>query len=153
MNILLIEDDPNKIRQVAGYLESELDVDIQIKRSYASGLKEIRLGQCDLVILDMSLPNYDGLDNEAGRFRSYAGRDILHQMHRRKIRIPVIVMTQYEAFASGGEVVTLADLSRELEGHFSDSGYLGIVYYDAAQDDWKERLSALIAQSAGSADR
>jgi len=149
MKIILVEDDPNKARQVASFIKDRIaSASIIIRGSYTSGLREIREGHPDLVILDMSLPNFeiDGTE-EGGRFRSYAGREILEQMRRRKINAPVIVLTQYETFSPESKPRTLTQLSKELSEKFSDI-YAGAVYYNTAQDDWKEELIGIIDSAA-----
>ena len=100
MRILLIDDDENKTREVASFIMQSYRADeLIIKRSYQSGLKELLLRRPDVVLLDMTMPTYDISAREpGGRERRYAGREILRQLERRDISVPVVVITQYEQF-------------------------------------------------------
>lgn len=89
MNFLIIEDDDNKIKQICEFLLSKYPTALlTTRRSYQSGLKEIiNHKPYDLIFLDMSMPTFDVTpNNSGGRFRTYAGRDILEEMGS----IPVI---------------------------------------------------------------
>lgn len=146
MNILIIEDDENKRQQLETFLRELLpNSSLVHKKSYNSGLREVlNTTACDLVLLDMSMPTYDvGLDEDGGRPQHYAGRAILRQMNRRTIKIPVIVVTQYDVFGEGTERLTRDQLDSQLS--YEHSGiYMGTVYYNAAFDGWKTDLKDII---------
>ena len=145
MRLVLIEDDPNKSRYLVDLIQASLpEVALIVRRSYTSGLREIRSSLPDLILLDMSLPNFDpDIDEDSGKFRSYGGRDVMHQLVRRKLDIKVIIVTQFETFATDRETLSLADLSASLQAEFPRI-YAGTVYYNPSQDDWKEKLISLI---------
>jgi DNA-binding NarL/FixJ family response regulator len=150
MKILLVEDDPIKAAQVLSFLSEIVPgSEIVLRRSYSSGLREIRANQPDIVLLDMSLPNFDpDLEEDSGKFRSYGGRDVMHQVKRRRLSVKMIVVTQFETFSTGKETVQLSDLSGELQKEFPEI-FLGTVYYNASEDSWKKQLSDLIGRNCG----
>jgi DNA-binding NarL/FixJ family response regulator len=145
MKILLIEDDPNKSKQLLEFLRAAFPPDsISERRSYSSGLKEIRDTQPDIVLLDMSLPNFDpDVGEDSGRFRSYGGRDVMQQIKRRRLPIKVIIVTMFGAFSTDEGTVSLRELSAQLNAEFP-SVYVGTIYYDASGDAWREALLNLI---------
>ena len=59
--ILLIEDDVRLARMVADYLRQN-QFEVQHAADGASGLAALRRGHADLVILDLMLPDANGLD-------------------------------------------------------------------------------------------
>jgi CheY-like chemotaxis protein len=96
--------------------------------------------QPDVLLLDMTMPNYDVSDEEAGgRERRYAGREILRQIKRRGYRIHVIVVTQYEQFEEDGQQVPLSELTATLHKAYSDC-FVGAVFYQAADISWMTEL-------------
>jgi CheY-like chemotaxis protein len=148
MKLLLVEDDPHKASQVSGYLaEAFPAADLTIRRSYTSGLKEIRTTKPDIVLLDMSLPNFDPeIEEDSGRFRSYGGRDVMQQVKRRQLGVKIIIVTGFETFTTGEETVRLSDLTEDLEKEFPGI-FVGTVYYNAAEDNWKKQLSDMIREN------
>lgn len=145
MNILLIEDDQHKSSQISNYLYSVIDdLTIVLKKSYQSGLKEIILGNYDLILLDMQLPNFDIQAGEDGyKFRKTAGLDILEEIERKKIQCKVIVVTQFETFGEGKFYIDLNDLQKILESNFRNI-YINTVFYSPQNNMWQSNLINLI---------
>jgi CheY-like chemotaxis protein len=142
MRALLVEDDENKRAQILRLVrEGWPEAEIETAGSYRGGLDRIQNRQFDLVLLDMTMPTYDiDFDEEGGRPRAFAGRDILRQMERRGIAAPVVVVTQFDKFGEGGETKTRDQLDRELAAAHP-SNYRGMVYYNTALEGWKEELT------------
>lgn len=147
MNILIVEDDPNKSRQISDFIRSNFeDCEVAVMRSYSSGLKRLREQHqlIDLVLLDMSLPNFDGETGaDGGRFRSYGGREIIQQVSRRGISVKILVVTQYDAFSTQKDTTSLQELDLELSRDFPEI-YIGFVYYSASENDWKARILSVL---------
>jgi CheY-like chemotaxis protein len=141
MNILIVEDDENKRTQIVQFLQQEYPGCVfRVERSLQSGLRHIRSSSPDLVLLDMTLPNYDaGPDESGGQTHKLGGREFLRQMDRFDILAPVIVVTQFETFGKGEKAIDLATLDRDLRRDHS-AVYRGAVYYHAARDGWKQDL-------------
>lgn len=145
MNILIVENDPNKSSVVELYLLTDHEIspeDVEIRRSFQSGLEAILLNNYDLLILDMSLPTFDITDfDDGGDTLDRGGETILQEMERENIKIPAIVLTQYEDF--GG--VSLSKIDKVLFDEFPDI-YLGCIYYNTSQTNWQKELSLKINQ-------
>src|SRR5690349_17340660 len=133
MKVLLVEDDENKRTQIVQFLRAEYpEYQLEIERSLQSGLRHIRRTVPNLVLLDMTLPNYDtGPDETGGQAHKLGGREFLRQMDRFDISVPVIVVTQFERFGKGDTAVDLETLDRDLRRDHA-SVYRGAVYYHAA---------------------
>lgn len=147
MRILLIEDDSNKSLQILDFLKSdevEVELSIEHKRSYQSGLKAIFTEMFDFVLLDMQLPTFDIKHGEDGyKFRELAGMDIMHEVKRKKKKCQFIVITQFEAFGEGDDYTELEDLKKMLIQKF-EGLYIDTVYYNPSQTNWKMELRQLI---------
>lgn len=145
MKILLVEDDDNKRTHLSQFVvEAIPSADLTVARSLQSGLRSVRASRADLVLLDMTLPTYDvGPDESGGSTRAFGGREFLKELRRFNLRVPVIVVTQFETFGSGSEMTTLGVLDKELRHDFPNI-YRGVVYYHAAIQSWKEQLKQMI---------
>jgi CheY-like chemotaxis protein len=146
MTALIIEDDELKTERLKGFLAQELPGrQIEVARSYKSGLRALVASIRELVILDMTLPTFDiAPGSDGGRPLSLGGRELLRQMKRRSIAYPTVVVTGFDAFGSEPQDVTLAQLDGELRAEFGDF-YVGSVYFNATSDDWRDELRMLIA--------
>jgi len=144
MNILFIEDHPYKLGQVLSFLkESFPNYVVDVRNSYNSGLKELVLNHThyDLILLDMSMPNYDiSSDESGGEFIPLAGKLILKEMYLREITAKVIVVTMHGNFEDGTK---LSELDGTLQREFSDN-YIGHVYFTVINSEWKKQMFSLI---------
>lgn len=141
MNVLVVDDDPNKLRQLRAFLSGEFpELVIEERNSFQSGLKYALLEGPDVLLLDMTMPTYDVAGKETGGYeRRYAGYDILRRLKRRQKPIPVIIITQFERFGDGDELITLEELKEQLSEEFADN-YVGTVFYQAAAAQWRNDL-------------
>lgn len=147
MRILVVEDDPNKLRQLMTIITSEFpDAIREEQRSYQSGLKAALLDTPDVIILDMTMPTFDvGGKEKGGRERRYAGRQVLHQLHRKGVHAKVIVVTQFERFGEGEELITLDELETELRTLFPNN-YVKTIFYQAADSQWMGQLRDVLQE-------
>lgn len=139
MKILFIEDNPQKLKQVVDFLEHEYSgVEMTIRKSYNSGLRElIKDESYSLILLDMSLPNYDIEPGESGGdFEKFAGKFLLNEMYRRDIKSNVLIITMYLNYVD-------EEFNTELKDYFPN--YLGVVYFNVKEPDgWKNELKSRI---------
>lgn len=146
MRVLIVEDDELKRTQLILFLREQYsEFSIDIAKSLHSGLRRILQKNLDLVLLDMTMPTFDiGPAEPGGRPQAYGGREILRQLHRHNIRMPVIVVTQFERFGEDKSSLTRAELDKELcETHRPN--YRGLVYYNATtMEEWRKSLASLI---------
>lgn len=144
MKILIIEDDENKLKQISTFIkEFSKYIELTESRSYHSGIKEVLKNTFDLIILDMTMPTFDISPSEVGgRPRVYAGIDILSQMKKKLISIPVVVVTQFETFGESGNKISLDELDNQLRSEYNN--YLSAIYYNASSDNWKNELTQFL---------
>jgi len=150
MSILLVEDNYHKRQKIIDYVISNFaDASIKEAHSFSSGSKAATEDDYDLVILDISLPTYDKVGNEAGgRKRMFGGREIARKLTRRRPGSNVVFLTQYDAFSEGGLSLSFDELGRILKTECGDS-YLGLIHYDSAKSSWKELLSTVFKKISG----
>ena len=152
MKVLFVEDDDVKRNRVSSFLSDTIvGVDLRVARSLQSGLRRLREETYSLIILDMTLPNYDPGPNEpGGKPQLFGGREFLRQMERFDITTPVIVVTQFAAFGRGSNLVNLKDLDKELRQEHAGT-YKGAIYYNPAILGWTTELESLLRNVFGEA--
>ncbi len=147
MQLLLVEDDQNKRDRITAYLAEDYpSVSVSVACSLVSGLRAANEISPDLVILDMTLPNYDGpTEGRSNRMHAFGGEEFLRQAKRRKINTKVVVVTQFETFGDPPNLKTLIDISNSLSQKYAEI-FIGSIYYHASQSKWKSELSFIIRQ-------
>ncbi len=141
---MIVEDDDDKRVQIAKFVSDELTDNFVEARSLQSSVRIIMKESFDLILLDMTMTNFDIAPiHQGGRPQSYAGKELLMQMVRRKIYYPVIVVTQFDIFESNGKKLTLEQLDMELEQQFPKV-YWGAVHFNVKYDDWREKIKTLL---------
>lgn len=149
MNLLLIEDEDDKCRAVSNRLTEILgsNLNLIVCHSLRGGLKAILHGKkFDLVILDMSMPGFEPEPGESAFVEepeSFAGEEIMAQMKLRGLESPVVVFTQYRAFAGG--TIGLEQLTRKYEDEYPEF-FRGTIYYSTAVDSWKKELAEILVK-------
>ena len=142
--IIFIEDNQYKIEKIRAFFDEEYpQIEIVIKKSFHGGFEEVieNAYQYDLMLLDMSMQNYDITQNEAGGDPApLAGKSILTQMFLREIELQVVVVTMYEKFEDG---TILKDLNTELSEEYPDN-YKGYVIFSHGNTNWKNGLREYI---------
>jgi CheY-like chemotaxis protein len=148
VNVLLVEDDENKRRQVAAAIRTQVpNAEVHEARSLRSGRRELETEpHWDLVVLDMSIPAFDiTRDESGGRPQALGGRDLLRHIRRLGLDVPVVVLTQYDAFGDADRTLTLEDLNDLLRREHGPS-YLGAIVYNVVFDSWREVFATTIAR-------
>lgn len=149
MKILLIEDEEHKREAIAHQIRCSIGEPLTLVEceSLRGGLRAIvSSDDFDLVLLDMSMPGFDSSEGnpEFEEPESFAGREILAQMKYRGINVPVIVVTQYKAFARG--TVGLEELTAICEEEFSGI-FQEAIYYSTVVESWKKDLELAIQRA------
>lgn len=145
MNILIVEDDTNKLNALEDFLKDyfekkNLSFNLDIKQSYQSGLEAILNNNYDLLLLDMSLPNFDTDEHgENGAPLSRGGELILYEMDMEESELATIIITQHDDF--GGE--SLETISDDYKEKFS-AFYIDHVFYNSIESNWEIELEILL---------
>ena len=141
MEILIIEDNPNKLRHIKNFLnEYYCEQLIDETYSFNGGKTKIYEKIWDLILLDMSLPTYDITHTEyGGDKKPVAGKNLMKRMLNRKIYTPVIIITQFETFDD--DRISLDSLNQEFNEKFN-AVWKGTVFY--GNDDWNIELKKLL---------
>ncbi len=146
MKIWLIEDDGFKRDKLrAALLEKFPHAEVLEARSAKSAFKLLNKGTPNVVVLDMSLPTFDiGPTESGGRPQGYGGVEVLREMERRELVVPVVVVTQYEVF--GEERMSIRELAKKLA---TDHGanFVELVYYDTVSGTWKPKFAEAIQKA------
>lgn len=150
MKILVVEDDTRKGDAIVALLQAEVgEAEIELVRSYQSGMRAIAESMPDLLILDMSLPNYDAAPGQrSGKPRPLGGFDIMRKNRRRGLQTRAIVVTQLDHFGDGGHEYDFEGLDEKCRDEFPDT-FLGAIYYAQSSSDWKTKLIDIVAALQG----
>lgn len=149
MKVLLIEDDEFKAKRIALAMSDIWpDCDLHTERSVNSGLSALAANPPKLLLLDMSLTTFNiGPQESGGRPQNFGGIEVLEQMERLNIRVPVLVITQFESFRRGDREVRLGVLREELKERYPGV-FAGLIYYNSAEGRWERDLRRILARSA-----
>jgi DNA-binding NarL/FixJ family response regulator len=147
MRVLIAEDDQSKAKQLGEFVAAEVpEPSIITRASYQSSLDEAVNCPPDVILLDMSMPTFDRSATErGGRYRYFAGREILHEIKRKGVQTKVIVVTQFDRFGEKDNAMSLPQLKKQLAAEFPCQ-YLGTVFYSPSESDWKGHLAQLLSR-------
>jgi len=145
MKVYIVDDEEGKAQNINDFMRRVVpECQIEIYRSFQKGLRALITSPPDLLLLDMSMPTYEvGPRESGGRDRRYAGREIVRQLKRKNLSIPVIVITQYEQFEEGGKDVDLNTIRNNLLQKFPDN-FVDAIYYNASDSQWMLTLEQLV---------
>ncbi|PWQ93736.1 response regulator transcription factor [Leucothrix arctica] len=141
--ILIADDTPQKITDVLDVLSIYDNFQFTESYSFDETVDLLINSNFDLIVLDMSLPTFNGEKSGSGRMRALGGKDILDVMDYEEIITPVIVFTQFDVFGRNSQLVTLEDINTTLDNDYSNI-YLGSVMYDSRYSNWKQEFIKLI---------
>lgn len=142
--IILVEDDPKKIDDIKAFLATKDFGVLTVKESYQSGLKELLTNHYDLLLLDMSIPTWDKSPVESGgNYQKFGGYKILKELVRKKKPLKTVLISMFDDFGESDTSITLTQLTAILQHEFP-SIFLGSVFYNSQQHNWKENLNSLI---------
>lgn len=147
MRILIIEDDSNKMRRIANEVRKiQKDVHLTKARSYQNGVRHLMSDKFDFLLLDMSLPIFDISPEEDGfQVDPFSGRNILAEMSRKNVLVPTVIITMFETFGDGIDLMTLEELEKDLSEKYPLI-YRGAIYYNSSEINWKASLRNLIEE-------
>lgn len=137
MKILIVEDDAFKAEDVKNAILKEFrDCYIQIVKSYQSGCEVSITETFDLLILDMSIPNFDICsEDQGGETLKNGGELIMRELVDEGKNFNAVILSQYETFA--GE--TIEQIDTRLKA-FCQTKYMGWIKYSISNNDWQEKL-------------
>ena len=141
MKILLVEDDEHKMNDVVSYLKfCKPGIVIDIARSVESGVQSAVDYQYDLILLDMTIPNFDITENsDGGKSYKNGGEIVVKELLDEEVDFKCAIITQYETFNNE----TIEQISQRIS-NLCGKNYFGYVKYSTNKDSWKESLKTLI---------
>jgi CheY-like chemotaxis protein len=154
VNILLVEDDENKRNSILTFIQKTIpNAKVGIALSYRSAVDMIVNQEWGFLLLDMALPTYDITDNEDGfQTEAFAGNRILHEMKRRGINIPTVIITQFETLGEGAERKSLPELQKMLADNFP-AIYRGTIFYSPGESSWMPKLVEYLTRNDQNTNR
>lgn len=147
--LLIVEDDINKREQLHAFVEDRFpEFSIENAESLIGGITKLRSWIPDLVLLDMTLPNYDPGEGSFGvSMQAFGGEEFLRRCKRFGLTPAVIVVTQFETFGEAAESKDRDELALELAQLFPET-YRGMVYYHASLSAWADELEIAVRNAA-----
>ena len=146
--ILIVEDDEPKLQQLQAFLSDFCEAyDLVIAKSLNTACKRIDEGEFSLILLDMSLPTFDGgkTTGASGRQRTLGGKDLLRYLWELEIPTPVYVITGFKDFPGDRGTVQLPELDNDLRDEFPEN-YRGHVYFTHSNDGWKGQIREVLGK-------
>ncbi|SEA55038.1 Response regulator receiver domain-containing protein [Xylanibacter ruminicola] len=141
MKILLVEDDEHKTNDIITYIESmNKMIDVSTARSVESGVQAAVDDQYDLILLDMTIPNFDITEkSDGGKSYKNGGEIIVKELLDEEVEFRCAVITQYETFNNE----TIDQISARI-GKLCGENYLGYVKYSTNTESWRQGLKEYI---------
>src|SRR4051812_46162759 len=111
MTVLVVDDDDHKRDVLVALVKEKVPfANVDEAKSYQHGMRSIEERHPDLIVLDMHMPTYVVSERETGgRPKVLAGREIIREIQRKRIKTRVVVVTQFETFGEGKEALTLQE--------------------------------------------
>lgn len=137
MKILIVEDDLFKLQALQCFIEKHfINSKIDVAKSYQAGCDAAFRQKYDLLILDMTIPNFNVMNNESGgNTLKNGGELIMRELLDENEDFNAVIISQYETF--GGE--TIEQIDERLKSLCS-SKYHGWITYSTNNNDWQEKL-------------
>lgn len=141
MKILLVEDDKHKMNDIIAYLATfEKQIDVDTARSIESGVRFAVDNSYDLILLDMTIPNFDITEkSDGGKSYKNGGEIVIKELLDEEVDFRCAIITQYETFNNE----TIDQISQRIS-RLCQKNYFGYVKYSTDNDMWKEKLKKLI---------
>lgn len=141
MKILLVEDDEHKMLDIISILkEVDAHVIIETAISVASGVQKAVDHEYDLLLLDMTIPNFDNTEgNDGGPSYKNGGELIIRELIDEELAFRCAVITQYETFNNE----SIDQISDRISALCGDC-YYGYIKYSTMNENWKVELKDLI---------
>lgn len=141
MKLLLVEDDEHKMNDIISYIDTlEKNIIVETARSVESGVQAAVDNRYDLVLLDMTIPNFDITEkSDGGKSYKNGGEIIVKELIDEEVAFRCAVITQYETFNNE----TIDQISQRIRQLCGDD-YLGYVKYSTNTESWRQGLKELI---------
>lgn len=145
ISILIAEDEGPKFSRISKFLEAKnKELSVSSARSVRTTIKQMLENDFDLLLLDMSLPTFDiGEGESGGRPQGFGGLEVVRFLQDEDVETPFIVITQYEEFPSGSELVSVDKLSDMIREEAGES-FLGLALFNNVSDAWEAEVSGLL---------
>ena len=141
MRILLVEDDKHKMNDIITYLDTfKKKIDVETASSVESGVQSAVDNPYDLILLDMTIPNFDITEkSDGGKSYKNGGEIVVKELLDEEVDFRCAIITQYETFNNE----TIDQISQRISKLCQDN-YFGYVKYSTDNDAWKGKLKELI---------
>jgi len=149
MKLIIIEDDYSKASKIIDFLSSlPFNNSFELYKSYSTGIRAVRDLEIDVLLLDMSLPLYDGDDLKTTEFTTFAGKRILEEISRINKLCKVIVITAFDYLPYGDTEISLNQLDKEMMSNYSKY-YVGSIRFDLITGKWSNVLLKYLLKIEG----
>lgn len=141
MKILLVEDDDHKMHDIISIVK-EIDTHVIVETAFsvASGVQKAVDNEYDLLLLDMTIPNFDNTEGkDGGPSYKNGGELIIRELIDEEINFRCAVITQYETFNNE----TIEQISERISALCREC-YYGYIKYSTMDENWKVELKKLL---------
>lgn len=142
--VLIVEDDDYKLESLQECLAQFDDIEVKVCRSFTSAAKAIKRTTFDLILLDMSLPTFDGGGaSDEGEAQGLGGKRLIRLCSEYETLCATILVTQFSNYEDFGKTTSVSQLANELAGILEER-FIGTVRYNRASTEWKVSLNAYL---------
>lgn len=139
--LLIVEDDDYKLESLQECVEQFNDIEVLVCRSFTSAAKAIKRKTFDLILLDMSLPTFDGGGaSDEGDAQGLGGKRLIRLCNEYGTLCATILVTQFSNYEELGKTTTVSEMESELSS-ILEKRFIGTVRYNRASTEWKSSLN------------
>ena len=145
--VLIVEDDEHKIDDLTDLLNAHNGkYSLEIKKSVREAIICVKNSDFDVVLLDMSLPNFDQTAAAAGGSgQPQGGLEIIRMLKRIKKNPAIIIVSQYPQMEFDGRFHSLKDSANIIKDKY-DVNVVGSVLYLVGSLNWQPLLEDFLRQ-------
>lgn len=143
-SVLIVEDDDYKLESLQECLIQFDNIEVTVCSSFTSAAKAIKKTTFNLLLLDMSLPTFDGGGaSDEGEAQGLGGKRLIRICSEYGTLCPTILVTQFSNYEGLGKTTTVTEMASELTAILGER-FIGTVRYNRASSEWKDRLNTYL---------
>lgn len=145
MKIAIIDDSSYKIEGLSALIKANWPtIEVVVARSFQTGMSLLEKERPEIILMDMSLPNFEKPSGRLeGRNRLFGGRELMEEIDFLGLNSRVVVITQFEEFPDGNKTMNVDELFSRIKSAYPTL-FAGGVFYSSIDTRWVADVRKII---------